>query len=59
VDKTAKKIGTVGDLWDQSAELSKMREDKYGVDKVKEKFEENHKKKRKGKNTLKKDSIPF
>jgi hypothetical protein len=45
----SKKKGSVGDLWDRSAELSEKREKIYGVDPVKKKYFENWSKKRKGK----------
>ena len=38
VRKTENKGGTMGDLWDASAELSSKREQKYGKDKVKDKY---------------------
>jgi hypothetical protein len=48
--KVTDKPGTVGDLWDRSAELSEKRADKNGgVDPVKEKFFTNYSKTRKGK----------
>lgn len=50
VNKTAQKKGTVGDLWDQSRELSEKRAKQSvdGVDPVKKKFFEDYKKKRNG-----------
>lgn len=59
VDKTARKSGTLGDLWTESQNLSDQRIEKEGRDVIKEKYAEDHKKRRKGRNTLKKDSIPF
>lgn len=53
LDKT-RKGGTVGDLWDRSAELSAIRADKDGRDFVKEKFEDNQAKVRGGKRPAKK-----
>lgn len=47
--KATNKKGTMGDLWDRSAELSKKREEKEGLDPIKEKFFEDYAKKRKGK----------
>ncbi len=48
LDKTAKP-GTMGDIWDRSAELSHLRAEKNGgVDPIKEKYKENYSKKRKG-----------
>lgn len=41
--------GTMGDLWDRSAELSEKRKKLYGEDKVKKEYYENWSKKRKGK----------
>ena len=42
VDVTRNKKGTVGDMWDLSADLSRQREEKYGIDKLKE-AHQNHK----------------
>ncbi len=53
LDKT-RKGGTVGDLWDRSAELSAIRADKDGKDFVKEKFEKEGDAIRKGKTPAKK-----
>ncbi len=47
VSKTANKRGTVGDLWEKSAELSAEREKKMGRDEVKEKTRDNWEKERK------------
>jgi len=44
-----KRKGSMGDLWDRSAELSAKRKEKMGKDPVKEKYFENWSKKRKGK----------
>jgi hypothetical protein len=46
---TGNKKGSVGDLWDQSKELSEKREKVYGKDPVKEKYFKDWSKKRKGK----------
>ena len=46
---TKNKKGTVGDLWDRSAELSSKREKIYGKDPIKNKYYDNWSKKRKGK----------
>jgi len=48
VRKTGGKNGTMGDLWDASAELSSKRAAKYGKDKVKDNFFKNYSKDRKG-----------
>jgi len=48
LDKT-RKCGKIGDLWDRSAELSAIRAEKEGTDFVKDKFEEDCAKVRKGK----------
>ena len=48
VRKTGNKSGTMGDLWDASAELSKKREKKYGKDRVKDKFFKKYSEDRKG-----------
>ena len=49
IEKTGAKKGTVGDLWDKSAELSKQRaKENGGIDPVKQKFFKSYKKKRKG-----------
>lgn len=47
-DKTEKKNMTVGDMWDASKEASIKREQKEGVDKVKESHFEKYSKKRRG-----------
>lgn len=49
--KATNKRGTIGDLWDRSAEMSAKREDKEGEgkDPIKNQFYENYSKKRKGK----------
>jgi predicted nucleic acid-binding Zn ribbon protein len=50
VEKSAKKKGTVGDLYDKAAELSKKREDKLGAkDPIKKAYWENWSKVRGGK----------
>lgn len=46
---TGNQKGTVGDLWDRSAELSEKRKKIYGKDPVKEKYFKDWSKKRKGK----------
>jgi len=46
VAKSAKKKGTLGNLQDKAKELSLQREERYGVDKVKEKFYADYEKKR-------------
>ena len=48
VEKTGKKKGTMGDLWDQSQEASQKREKIIGKDPLKEKYYENYSKTRKG-----------
>lgn len=48
VDKTRKK-GSIGDLWDISKELSIKREELCGKDHIKENYERNWSKHRKGK----------
>lgn len=47
-NKTANKRGTVGDLWDKSAELSSKRAEKEGIDPIKSSFYENYSKQNKG-----------
>ncbi len=47
--KATNKKGTVGDLWDRSAELSAKRAEKEGLDPVKEKFFQDYSAKRHGK----------
>lgn len=50
IDKTGSKNGSVGDVWDRSAELSAKRAEKAGgVDPVKAKYYKDYSKKRKGK----------
>ena len=49
VAKSAKKRGTINDLWDKSKELSEIRKEKMGKDEVKEKYYENFAKARNGK----------
>jgi len=46
--KTANKKGSVGDLWDKSAELSSKRAQREGSDPVKEKFYKNYSKNSRG-----------
>ena len=46
---TKNKKGTIGDLWDRSAELSEKRKKLYGEDHVKNKYKETWSKKRKNK----------
>jgi hypothetical protein len=41
--------GTIGDLWDQSAEASEKRTKEHGSDPIKKKFFEDYSEKRKGK----------
>lgn len=48
VRKTASKKGTIGDLLDKSAELSKKREEKIGKDPLKENMYKDYSKKRNG-----------
>ena len=48
-DKTGKKRGTVGDLWNASAEASEKREKIMGRDEVKISYEKKEKARRKGK----------
>ncbi len=48
-EKTGKKRGTVGDLWNTSKELSLKRESIAGQDFIKEKHLDNYEKKRKRK----------
>lgn len=48
VNKTGQKKGTIGDLWDKSAELSHEREQKLGKDHVKEDFYKDYSKTRHG-----------
>lgn len=45
VEKTRGTRGTVGDLWDQSAELSAARTKRYGYDPVKDKTVKDYEKK--------------
>lgn len=47
-EKTGRKKGTIGDLWDRSAELSEKRKDKLGYDPVKEKYIKEYEKLRNG-----------
>lgn len=49
MDKTRTMSGTVGDLWDLSAELSEKRKAKRGKDTVKEQAIKDYRKKTKGK----------
>lgn len=48
IRKTEAKKDTFGAMWDQSAELSKKREEKLGHDPVKEAYFDNYKKHRNG-----------
>ena len=48
VQKTEHKKGSVGELWDQSRELSEKRKNKLGYDPVKKEFLKNYSKKRGG-----------
>ena len=49
VQKTDGKVGSMGDLWDRSAELSKKREEASGTqDPVRKKYLESYSNKRKG-----------
>jgi len=48
-DKTKNKRGSLGDMFDQSKELSEARKKMYGKDPVKKKYWEDWSKKRKGK----------
>ncbi len=47
-DFREKAKGSIGDLWDQSAEASVKREERHGHDPVKKKFFEDYSKSRKG-----------
>ena len=47
-DFREKAKGSIGDLWDQSAEASAQREERHGQDPVKNKFFEDYSKSRKG-----------
>ena len=49
IEQSAKKKGKIGDLMDKSAELSQKRQEKFGIDPVKEKYYQNYSKVRKGK----------
>jgi hypothetical protein len=49
VNKTSNKKGKLGDLFDQSAELSLRRGGNSGVDPIKEQYYKNYKKERKNK----------
>lgn len=49
VEKTKKKKGNVGNLWDEAKEASQKREKLMGKDPIKEDFYKNYSKKRKGK----------
>jgi hypothetical protein len=50
VEKTGRQKGTIGDLWDQSAELSEKRKKACGgVDPIKENFYKEYSKQRGGK----------
>jgi len=51
-DFTKNHKGTIGDLWDRSAELSEKRKKIYGEDPVKKQYKNSWKKKRKNKNFL-------
>ena len=46
--KATAKPGTIGDMWDCSAELSQKRADRNGKDPLKEKFYEDYSKKHGG-----------
>ena len=48
-EKTKNKRGNLGDLFDQSKELSEARKKMYGKDPVKKKYWDDWSKKRKGK----------
>jgi hypothetical protein len=48
-EKTGRKKGTIGDIWQKSAELSEKRAQKLGVDPVKENYLKEYRKKTKGK----------
>lgn len=52
VEKTGRKKGSVGDLWDASKELSSKRADKIGKDPVQEKAFDDYSKKRRGRKSL-------
>ena len=49
VDKSRNKKGNLGNLFDEAKEMSLKRQDKLGIDPVKQKFYEDYKNKRKGK----------
>ena len=53
VNKSQRKKGSMGDLYDKSKELSEQREQKYGVDKYKLQYYDNWSKKRRGKRHIK------
>ncbi len=48
IKKTRNKVGNLGQIMDESAALSKIREDREGVDPVKQKYYENYAKERRG-----------
>jgi hypothetical protein len=48
INKTKNKNDNIGHLWDRSKELSEKRKEKFGTDKLKDKYVENWSKKRKG-----------
>lgn len=47
-EKTGKKNGTIGDLWDESKKASEARAKRYGYDPVKKDYFKNYSEKRKG-----------
>ena len=57
VRKTKNKVGTIGDMMDRAEEHSELRKKRDGVDKIKEGFEEDWSKKRKGRKMPKKSNI--
>jgi hypothetical protein len=52
VEKTGRKKGSIGDLWDASKELSSKRTDKIGKDPIQEKAFDDYSKKRRGRKSL-------
>lgn len=46
--KVTNKKGTIGDMWDRSAEMSAKRTEKEGIDPFKQKYFDNYKKTHKG-----------
>ena len=48
IEKSGKMKGTLGEIWDYSAEMSQKRKNITGKDEIREKAEANYSKKRKG-----------